>query len=83
MAKGLGLSWEQEEKIRLAECARQSARQAELRTRKEVLRALLEKRFGTLPDVVLQRIESATDAERLQSGILQVLEINAPEELEL
>ena len=40
MAKGLGLSWEQEVKIELAE----TARQAELRTRKEVLRALLEKK---------------------------------------
>jgi hypothetical protein len=57
--------------------------QGELRTNKKVLRALLEKRFGTLPDVVLQRIESATDAERLQAGILQVLEISAPEELDL
>ena len=79
MAKGLGLTWEQAEEIRVAE----SARRAELRTKKSVLRALLEKRFGPLPDAVLQRIEAATDAERLQAGILQVLEIDAPGELDL
>jgi Putative transposase, YhgA-like len=79
MAKSLGLTWEQAEEIRVAE----SAKQSQLRTRKEDLRALLEKRFGTLPDAVLQRIETATDAVRLKDGILQALEIDAPDELDL
>jgi hypothetical protein len=79
MAKGLGLTWEQAEEIRVAE----SARQSELRTRKEDLRTILEMRFGHLPDALLQRIESATDAERLKAGIRQVLKINTPEELDL
>ena len=61
----------------------ESAQQSQLRTRKEDLRALLEKRFGSLPDAVLQRIETATDAARLKDGILQALEINAPDELDL
>jgi hypothetical protein len=75
MAKGLGLTWEQAEEIRVAESA--------LRARKEDLRDLLQTRFGSLPDVVLQRIESTTDAERLKVGLRQVLTISAPEELEL
>jgi hypothetical protein len=33
--------------------------------------------------VVLQRIESATDAERLKAGILQVSKISDPDELDL
>jgi hypothetical protein len=79
MAKSLGMSWEQEEKVLVAE----SARQADLQARKEMLRSLLEKRFGSLPDALLQRIDSTTDVERLKAGLLQVLEISAPDELDL
>lgn len=79
MAKGLGLSWEQEERLHVAE----AGRQAELRTLKKSIRAVLEKRFGTLPEMVLQRIDSAADAERLQAGLLQAMEIVTPDELDL
>ena len=79
MANGLGLSREQEEQILRVE----AARQADMRARQEVLRALMEDRFGALPNVVLQRIEAATDAERLQASILQVSKISAPDELDL
>jgi Putative transposase, YhgA-like len=75
MTRTLGLSWEELERIKVA--------QEGLRTGRDILRALLEKRFGTLPEQVLQRIESATDAERLKAGVLQVLEISAPDELDL
>jgi hypothetical protein len=75
MTRTLGQTWE--------ELEREKVVQADLRARKEVLRALLEKRFGPLEHGVLGRIEAATDAERLKAGILQVLEIGAPEELEL
>jgi hypothetical protein len=71
MTRTPGLTWEDE------------VVQADLRARKEVSRALLEKRFGTLSDAVLQRIEAASDGERLKAGVLQVLEIDTPEKLDL
>ena len=51
--------------------------------RRSDLRDLLQERFGTVPESVRQRVEAATDPERLRAALRQVLHINAPEELQL
>jgi hypothetical protein len=54
-----------------------------LLTLKELLRRLLEKRFGTVPESILHQIDQATDPERLQSAVLEVGELQTPDELRL
>jgi hypothetical protein len=50
---------------------------------KELLRRLLEKRFGSVPESILQQIDQVTDPERLQSAALEVGELQTPDELRL
>lgn len=54
-----------------------------LRTCREILRAQLEEHFGPLPESLVQRIESSADLDKLKAAILQVLHVNAPDELRL
>jgi hypothetical protein len=54
-----------------------------LLTLKELLRRLLEKRFGPVPESILQQIDQATDPERLQSAVLEVGELQMPDGLRL
>jgi predicted transposase YdaD len=57
--------------------------EGELSASRRLLRQLLEKRFGALPEAVLQRIESATDVERLTTATLEVLHMVTVEDLQL
>jgi len=50
---------------------------------REVLRNLLEDRFGALPEVVLGRINSAEDVSQLASAVRQAYKIQSPDELPL
>jgi hypothetical protein len=50
---------------------------------RDTLRTLLEDRFGTVPSAWLEKIEAATDAERLRACIRQVGRISSPDELQL
>lgn len=45
------------------------------------LRALLTKRFGTVPTEVAARIDTATEPDRLQAALLEVLSVTRPEEI--
>jgi hypothetical protein len=54
-----------------------------LLTSKSILRQLLEERFGTVPESLLQQIEQATDPARLQAATLQVRHLQTPDELRL
>jgi hypothetical protein len=54
-----------------------------LLTLKELLRQLLEDRFGSLPANLLQQIDQATDPERLRAAALQVRHLHTPDELRL
>jgi hypothetical protein len=54
-----------------------------LRLCRDNLRALLQERFGVIPDTVLQRIEACDDLERLKAALRQIVHINAPEELQV
>jgi len=54
-----------------------------LRLCRDNLRDLLQERFGTVPEAVLQRIEACEDLNRLKACLRQVLHVNAPEELQL
>jgi hypothetical protein len=52
-------------------------------TLQRVVRQLLADRFGTVPEAVLQRINTASDVERLAAAVLQVSHIATPEDLQL
>ena len=57
--------------------------EGQLSASKDHLRIFLETRFGTLPDSVVQRIEAATDLNRLKNCIRQAGQLNSLEELPL
>jgi hypothetical protein len=48
---------------------------------KELLRQLLEDRFGRVPESLLHQIDQATDPERLRVAALQVSHLQTPDEL--
>jgi hypothetical protein len=75
----VGETWEQSEERRVAA----TALRAELQTRREALRDLLEGRFGTVPDEVLRRIEACADPARLKAAHRQALHIPSPADLQL
>jgi len=54
-----------------------------LRTNRDTLRRLLLRRFQQLPDVVLQRIETCADNERLKAAIDRVLDMKSLDEFDL
>jgi hypothetical protein len=58
-------------------------RKGELRNARKLLRALLEDRFGPMPDALLKRIEASTDLERLQTAARQVYQIQKLDDLPL
>jgi hypothetical protein len=55
----------------------------ELTIARRLVRQLLADRFGAVPEEVVQRIESATDVDRLTAAALQVSRIATPEDLQL
>jgi hypothetical protein len=55
----------------------------ELKASRRTLRRLLADRFGSVPEAVLQRIESITDVDRLTAAAVQVSHVAAPEDLQL
>jgi hypothetical protein len=55
----------------------------ELRGLRKALQEVLEEKFGPLPDALVQRIEAATDPDRLRTAIRQVLHIQSLGELPL
>lgn len=66
------------------EDGRQEGRdEGRLITGRELLRLLLEKRFGELPDDLVARIENVTDADRLEACIVSVLDVQSPDEIDL
>ena len=54
-----------------------------LRARREDLRALLEERFGPLPEALVERIEATEDLERLRGAVRQIMHIQSPDKLDL
>jgi hypothetical protein len=48
-----------------------------------ILRDLLEDRFGPLPEALRQRIEAATDLERLRAVVRQVHSLQSLDQLQL
>jgi hypothetical protein len=57
--------------------------EGELSALRQSLRRLLAKRFGSVPEAVLQRIDSCTEVDRLMSAIDQILSVATPEDLPL
>ena len=67
----------------VAKGRREGLREGRLQTARTVLRDLLADRFGALPEAVLQRIEAATDPERLHAAVLQVRRLRQIDDLQL
>jgi hypothetical protein len=57
--------------------------EGQLEARRDDLVALLEKRFGSLPKDLLQRIQDLSDVTRLRAALQQVLDIDSLDELQL
>jgi hypothetical protein len=55
----------------------------ELRLARRMLRQLLEERFGSVSETVSQRIDNATDVDRLAAAALQVRHLISADELQL
>jgi hypothetical protein len=55
--------------------------QGGLRAARRMLRQLLTTRFGTVPDEVVQRIETCTDLDHLMAAAQQILSLDKPEDL--
>jgi hypothetical protein len=58
-------------------------RQSAVKTAREILRTLLEDRFGPLPKKLLQRIEATDDLERLREAVRQVHRLQKLDDLQL
>jgi hypothetical protein len=61
----------------------QGVAKGELRAHRKILRQLLTRQFGTLPEGVQQQIDQTTDLERLASAIVQVSQLKSLDELKL
>jgi uncharacterized protein YicC (UPF0701 family) len=57
--------------------------EAALQTCRDVLRMLLEDRFGSLPEALGQKIDTTEDLERLRAAMRQVSKIQSADELPL
>ena len=79
MSQTLGQTWEEEAQERVERVRRETA----LLAQRADLRALLEDRFGTLPEDVTRRIDRAEDAERLKAALIQVHRMKRLEELQV
>jgi len=55
----------------------------ELAASRRILRQLLEDKFGAISEVVLQRIESAADLDRLTAAARHVSRLAKPDDLQL
>jgi hypothetical protein len=61
----------------------QGVAKGELRAHRNILRRVLTRQFGALPDTVLQQIEQASDLERLATAIEQAPRLKSLDELKL
>jgi hypothetical protein len=57
--------------------------EGQLRESRTNLRAVLERRFGTVPEALAQRIETSTELERLRAALLQAIHMDRLDELQL
>ena len=57
--------------------------EGQLETRRDDLVALLESRFGSLPEELIQRIRAEDDAERLHRAFQQALKLQSLADLQL
>jgi hypothetical protein len=75
--------WNMEQSMQVLEWISEGETKGELRNQRENLRLLLEHRFGPLPPAVLQRLEAATELERLRAAFRQALDLQRLEDLQL
>ena len=81
LRKGLELGVEEGRRQGREEGRQQGRVKGELELARRLLWQLLVKRFGAVPDDVVQRIASATDAQMLAAAVLQVWEMATPQDL--
>jgi hypothetical protein len=79
MSESMAMTWGEEMQQKVA----QARVEGVLRSRQEDVRVILQRRFGPLPEALIQRIEKTEDHERLKACILQAMTMNSLEELQL
>jgi hypothetical protein len=57
--------------------------EGQLEARRDDLQALLESRFGSLPEELIERIRAVQDAQRLHQAFQQALKLQSLAELQL
>jgi hypothetical protein len=75
----VGKSWDEE----MAERIEQKGREAALRASRDILRGVLEERFGPLPAPVVERIENCADLDRLKAEVRRAVRLKSPDEFSL
>ncbi len=75
--------WEEGRLKGYSEGKQEGKQEGELTALRKTLRRLLTDRFGSVPEAVLQRIESSTDVDRLMTAAIQVLHVAKSDDLQL
>jgi hypothetical protein len=57
--------------------------EGELKASRRMLRRLLTKRFGSLPDALVRRIDNCANLDQLSAAVIQVLSLDKLEDLQL
>lgn len=79
MATALGQTWEE----LFVEQRALGKVEGELQAYRDILRSMLEDRFGKLPRPVLRKITNATDVERLRACVREALRVKSLDDLDL
>ena len=83
MATALGQTWEEWAIEQRAEGKAEGKAEGELRAARDILRNVLEERFGKLPRAVLRKITNATDVERLKACVREAVRAKSLDDLDL
>jgi hypothetical protein len=75
--------WNMIESQQVLEWMAEGELRGKLKVYRTFLRDLLEARFGALPEVLVQRIEAATDPERLHKTYRQAMHLAQLDDLQL
>ena len=75
--------WQFQEKMWEEELAAEGEARGRLVACRANLLAVLEERFGSLPEEVVRRIENTGDVDRLMAAVRQAVHVAAPQDLSL
>ncbi len=83
MSETIEQTWEQELVTREQQMLERGTVRGQIQEARNTLQRLLVKRFGPLPETVVQRIQAVEDLERLRNAVDRVYQMTSVAELEL